>query len=253
MTEPALPRLRLRRLMPLAAIATAVTLVYATGWHRALSLETLVGHRAAIDAFIAGHRALAVLIYVGLYAAATAGALPAGGALAVAGGFLFGTLVGGLGAALGSTIGATTLYLIARGAFGEPAAARPVRCCRASRPVSGRTRSAMCCSCGSFRRRPGSPAWRPVARRPARHVRRRDRARAPAGKLRLRAVRLGPRQHDGDAGSRLPGRLPRGGGADCRVDFDPAHVLTPTLVAGFIALALLALVPVLARNSSRGC
>src|SRR5258705_7532885 len=120
-TEPAgLLRFRLRRFLPLAAIATAVTVVYAMGWHRALSLETLVGNRAAIDAFMAGHGALAVLVYVGLYAAATAGALPAGAALAVAGGFLFGTLVGGLGAMLGSTIGAITLYLIAPRAFGEP-------------------------------------------------------------------------------------------------------------------------------------
>src|SRR5258706_14832584 len=90
-TEPAgLLRFRLRRFMPLAAIATAVTVVYAMGWHRALSLETLVGNRAAIDAFMAGHGALAALVYVGLYAAATAGALPAGAALAVAGGFPFG-------------------------------------------------------------------------------------------------------------------------------------------------------------------
>src|SRR5258708_7033813 len=98
-TEPAGLRLfRAPRLRPLAAIATAVTVVYAMGWNRGLSLETLVGNRAAIDAFMAGHGALAALVYVGLYAAATAGALPAGAALAVAGGFLFGTLVGGLGA-----------------------------------------------------------------------------------------------------------------------------------------------------------
>ena len=38
------------------------------------------------------------------------------------------------------------------------------------------------------------------------------------------------------------------GGDDCRIGFKAADVLTPTLLAGFIGLALLALVPVAARR-----
>src|SRR3954464_15633928 len=94
------------RLAPLAAIARASGGLYAMGWHRSLSLETLVGNRAAIDAFVADHRLAAVLAFVALYAAVTAGAVPLGPALAIAGGFLFGTTLGGLGAMVGSTIGA---------------------------------------------------------------------------------------------------------------------------------------------------
>ena len=38
------------------------------------------------------------------------------------------------------------------------------------------------------------------------------------------------------------------GGDDCRIDFDPANVLTPTLLAALIALGLLALLPVVAKR-----
>jgi len=37
-------------------------------------------------------------------------------------------------------------------------------------------------------------------------------------------------------------------GLDCRIDFDPANVVTPTLIAALVGLGLLALVPVLARR-----
>src|SRR4051812_46324399 len=102
----------LLRLLPLAVIVGALAVVYAMGWHRGLSLETLVGNRAGIDAFVTDHRAVAVLAFIALYAAATMGAIPAGAVPAVVGGLLFGTAVGGLSAMVGSTIGATTLYLV---------------------------------------------------------------------------------------------------------------------------------------------
>ena len=38
------------------------------------------------------------------------------------------------------------------------------------------------------------------------------------------------------------------GGGDCRVNFEPASLLTPTLVGALVGLGLLALVPVLAKR-----
>ena len=239
---------RLGRYIPLILVLLATAVVYVTGWHRALSLETLVGNRAAIDAYIHSHGMVAVLAYVGLYAAVTAGALPAGAVLAVAGGFLFGTLTGGLGAAIGSTLGATILYALARSAFGE-------------RIMHG-TGSWLAVFAAGFRtdafyyilflRLVPSPSWATSM---------------ASGSLGVRpgvfvaATALG----------RLPGSFVfalfgagfgsviatqeaafvacrAAGGEDCRVAFNPADVLTPTLLAGFIGLALLALVPVLARR-----
>src|SRR5262245_43100008 len=154
---PVAPAMRLGRLVPLGLVVLAVAVAYALGWHRALSLATLVEHRAAIATFISGHGVLAVLSYVGLYAAATAGALPAGAVLAVAGGFLFGPFVGGFGAMLGSTLRCSIGLPVAhsRSRFG----AAPARCWRRSRRDFAPTRSTTSCFCGLFRLRPGSPAW----------------------------------------------------------------------------------------------
>lgn len=106
------------RLLPLAAIVLVAVLVFAMGWHRALTLETLVRHRAAISAFVADQFITAVAAYVGLYIVTVALSLPGGAILTVAGGILFGTLVGGVAAVIGATIGSLIVFLIAQTAIG---------------------------------------------------------------------------------------------------------------------------------------
>src|SRR5215467_14680870 len=111
--------LALGRLAPFGLLLGALVLAYAMGWHRSLSLETLVENNAAIDAFIAAHRIAAILTFVVVYAIGAMLAMPAGAVLAVIGGFLFGALTGGAASMIGSTLGATSVFLIARSAFGE--------------------------------------------------------------------------------------------------------------------------------------
>ena len=107
------------RLAPLACLLGLLVLAYAMGWHRNLTLQTLVENNAAIDEFIAAHRIAAILSFVVIYAIGAILAMPAGAVLAVVGGFLFGALIGGAAAMIGSTLGATAVFLIARSAFGE--------------------------------------------------------------------------------------------------------------------------------------
>jgi uncharacterized membrane protein YdjX (TVP38/TMEM64 family) len=113
------PHSRLRRFLPLVAIVILIGVVYAAGWHREISIESLVKHRAAIDAFVERHLLAAVAAYIGIYIAAVALSLPGASALTVGGGFVFGALVGGFAAVAGATIGATAIFLIARTALGE--------------------------------------------------------------------------------------------------------------------------------------
>jgi uncharacterized membrane protein YdjX (TVP38/TMEM64 family) len=121
MTETAAPgrHRRLRRLVPVAAVVLVMALVFAMGWHRFLSLETLVRHRAAIDDFVRLHGAVAVAAFIAVYVTVGALSIPGAAILTVAGGALFGWLVGGLAAIVGATIGATIVFLIARTACGE--------------------------------------------------------------------------------------------------------------------------------------
>ena len=62
-----------------------------------------------------------------LYAVATAVSLPGGAVLTVAGGFLFGTVLGSVYVIVGATVGATGLFLAARTALGDVCAAAPGR------------------------------------------------------------------------------------------------------------------------------
>ena len=240
--------LALRRLIPFAALVVLLLAAYATGWHRDLSLETLVRHSAAIEAFIAAHRAVAVLLFIAIYVAGAALAMPAGAVLAVIGGFLFGTLVGGLAAMIGSTAGATIVFAVARGAFGEQLMRRagpPM-----ARFAAGFRADAFCYV--MFLRLVPVPSWL----------------------TNLTAALLGVRLKTFAAATAL-GRTPgsfafalfgallssviaseaaayraclAAGGLDCRVAFEAADVLTPTLLAALIALGLLALAPVALRR-----
>jgi uncharacterized membrane protein YdjX (TVP38/TMEM64 family) len=109
-----------RRLIALAVIAAAAVIAYLAFGRGAISLEALVRHRAAIDAFMTQHWALAVLAYAAVYAIAVSLSLPGAAFLTMAGGFLFGLLTGAAAAVIGATIGATVIFLVARTALGEP-------------------------------------------------------------------------------------------------------------------------------------
>lgn len=124
-TAPRLARqFRLARLIPLAAIVVLTGLALATGWDSKLSFETLVKHRAALTTFVDGHQIEAIATFIGIYIVAVALSLPGALFLTIAGGILFGTVVGGLATVIGATIGATVIFLIARSSVGEYLARR---------------------------------------------------------------------------------------------------------------------------------
>ena len=112
-------RTRLRRFAPVAVVVLAMAAVFASGVHRHISLETLVRHRMAIDAFLADHAVTAVGVFVAIYIVVVALSIPGALFLSISGGVLFGTLIGGLANVVGATIGATVIFLIARSACGE--------------------------------------------------------------------------------------------------------------------------------------
>jgi len=108
----------LARCWPLALVAAISLAVIVMGWHRELSLAALVEHRAAIDAFTDEHWFAALALFSGLYALVVALSLPGAVFLTVFGGIIYGTLAGGLAALVGATAGATVIFLIARSALG---------------------------------------------------------------------------------------------------------------------------------------
>lgn len=240
--------LPLRRLLPLAAIAAVMVLVFASGLHGHLSLETLVRHRMAIDGFISAHGAAALAAYTGIYIVAVALSLPGAVVLTVAGGALFGAAAGGCAAVVGATVGATVIFLVARSAIGEALV-------RGAGPRVTKVTQGFCAHAFSYllflRLVPAFPFWLVNL--------------APA----LAGVRL-PVFVAATAIGIVPGTFAfaflgagldsviavqraayrnclAAGRADCALDFDLKMLLTPQLLGAFVVLGLVALIPVVVK------
>ena len=110
--------LRVTRVAPLVLLLAAAAAVLVLGWHRQLSLDSLVRHRAMIEDFVALHRAAALAAFMAIYVAAVALSLPGAAILTMSGGLIFGAVAGSAAAVVAATIGATVLFLIARSALG---------------------------------------------------------------------------------------------------------------------------------------
>jgi uncharacterized membrane protein YdjX (TVP38/TMEM64 family) len=238
-----------RRLVPLAAVAVLAVIAYYLFARDGLSLEALVRHRAAIDAFVTGHWVLAVLAYIGIYVVVVALSVPGAIFLTVSGGFLFGLLVGAAAAVIGATIGATIIFLVARTALGEPllrrAGPRAVKLAQGFRddafsyllflrlvpafpfflvnlvPAFAGVQLLPFVTATALGVIPGSVVY----------------ALAGTGLDSVIAVE----KHAYDA-------CLAAGGANCRLVFDPMDILTLQLLGALVALGLLALVPVAVRR-----
>lgn len=114
----------LKRFLPLIVIAAVMALVFAMGWHKYLSFKTLGLNYQYLREFISANLALALLLYVALYIAVVALSLPGGLVMTLSGGLLFGWKLGAPAAVVGATIGATLLFLIVRTSLGESLAAK---------------------------------------------------------------------------------------------------------------------------------
>ena len=90
---------------------------FALGLHRFLTFETLRANRAELLACVAARPAAAALIYLLVYTVVAAFSLPIAALVSVTGGFLFGTVFGGLLRRGRQRFGASILFLAARTAF----------------------------------------------------------------------------------------------------------------------------------------
>jgi uncharacterized membrane protein YdjX (TVP38/TMEM64 family) len=108
-----------QRALPLVVLGGLLAAVIATGAHRELTIENLVAVRDRFQSVITAHLPFAVLAYITIYAGVVALSVPGALIFTLAGGLLFGAVLGGAAALTAALIGATLLFLIARSAFGE--------------------------------------------------------------------------------------------------------------------------------------
>ncbi len=108
-----------RRLLPVLILLLGVIAFFAFDLDRFLSFDALREHRAALRGWVSANPVLAPLAYIGTYILVVTFSLPGGAVMTISGGFLFGSLAGGMYAVTGASIGATLLFLIAKTSLGD--------------------------------------------------------------------------------------------------------------------------------------
>jgi uncharacterized membrane protein YdjX (TVP38/TMEM64 family) len=103
-----------RRLVLLGILVVAGI---AFGYHY-LTFAALAENRDWLYSLVARWGFVAAPLYVAIYAMLVALSIPVGAVLTIAGGYLFGTWLGGLSAVVGATLGATGIFLAARAGLG---------------------------------------------------------------------------------------------------------------------------------------
>lgn len=109
----------LRRYIPLLVLAGVVAAIFASGLANRISLESLRTHEADLRGLIAQNLPLALVSFIAIYAISTAVSLPGATVLTLAGGYLFGTWIGGAATVVGATIGAVMIFYAVRTSLGH--------------------------------------------------------------------------------------------------------------------------------------
>ena len=109
---------------PLIAIGGLMAYGFSQGWHTYLSLDSLVRNRELLAGYVADNFILMLGAYCLAYITAVALSFPGASFLTIAGGLLFGWAVSGTATVLSATIGASLIFLAARSAFGASLRAR---------------------------------------------------------------------------------------------------------------------------------
>lgn len=222
-----------RRWVPLVLLIALAAGGLALRLDRYLSLDALRDNHAALGLFVAEHSVIAPLAYIAVYAIAVAVSFPGASILTLAGGFLFGVGLGGTLTVIAATLGATLLFLGARSALGDLLR-------RKAGPFVAQMAEGFARDAFNYllflRLVPAFPFWA-VNLVPA-----------------LTGMRLAPYVVATALGI-IPGTFVfTAFGASLGHIFEEgrtvslAGVLSPTLIAGLIGLALLSLLPVLARH-----
>jgi uncharacterized membrane protein YdjX (TVP38/TMEM64 family) len=107
----------MRRLLPvlllIALVVAGLALVNGVGW------DSLARHQARLEDWVGKHPAISAGAYLLAYTVTAALSLPHAAVLTVAGGLLFGEVLGSVLTITGATLGATALLVIVRSALAQ--------------------------------------------------------------------------------------------------------------------------------------
>lgn len=108
-----------RRLTPLGVISVILAVGYFNGWHEYFTLSSLIKNREILQQMVADNLLFAVTAFMFAYMALVALSFPGASLLTIAGGLMFGGILGGLMTVFSATAGAVIIFLVARSSFGD--------------------------------------------------------------------------------------------------------------------------------------
>ena len=114
----------MKKWIPLLLLLALALLGFSQGWHYYFTVETLVENRERLSGYVNDHYLLALVGYGLLYALGVAVSFPGASFLTIVGGLIFGWFVGGLLTVFAATAGACVVFLAARSALGTSLRAR---------------------------------------------------------------------------------------------------------------------------------
>jgi uncharacterized membrane protein YdjX (TVP38/TMEM64 family) len=107
------------RFLPLLVVLAAVIGAWALGLNRYLSFSSIAENRELLRSFVAANFPLSLAAYGVAYFLATVVLLPGAALLTILGGFLFGWQFAAALTIVAATLGATLIFLVARSSFGD--------------------------------------------------------------------------------------------------------------------------------------
>lgn len=238
-----------RRWLPVAVVLALIATAYACGLGEHLSLDNLIRHRATIDGFINAHCAAALALFAGLYLVVVALSIPVSLFLTVAGGILFGVALGAAASVAGATAGAVIVFLIARTAIGDVLARR-------AGPAIEKLADGFRADAFNYllflRLVPLFPFWLVNLAPALFDVPLRTFVIATVIGILPGAVAfsfVGAGLDSAIAAQETAFKACIAAGKEgCKLDFDLRDAVTPELIAGFVALGLVALIPIVVRR-----
>ena len=108
-----------RRLLPLGVIAVALVAFFALGLQRYFTLEALNENANLLRGYAEERPFLTVGLFMLAYAAAVAISFPGAGFLSIFAGLMFGVWTGTFAVVVAATVGATAIFLAAKGALAD--------------------------------------------------------------------------------------------------------------------------------------
>ena len=108
-----------KKLLVLLILIAGFFVIRYMGWHEHLTFENLKANRNALLNYVDNHYSASVALFVGVYLLSVAFSVPGATILTLAGGFLFGAVLGTVYVNIGATSGAIAVFLFARYLVGK--------------------------------------------------------------------------------------------------------------------------------------